>query len=78
MNSSSANVDQLQVDLEKRALLRRPRVEAVTGLSTSSLYDAIRDGRFPAPVRIFPNTPNKSVAWLATEVLEWLDSRRHA
>ncbi len=33
-------------------LLRRPDVEAVTGLSRSSLYAKMDSGDFPCPVRI--------------------------
>lgn len=53
------------------AILRRPRVEALTGLSRSSLYDLIRQGRFPAPVQL----TEKSVGWREAEVLAWIESR---
>jgi predicted DNA-binding transcriptional regulator AlpA len=76
MDCASLNVSHLQTELEKRALLRRSTVEEITGLSTSSLYDAIRSGHFPAPIRIFPGTANRSVAWRASQILEWLDERR--
>ena len=32
----------------------------------------VRSGRFPRPLRLGPN----SIAWRATEVAQWLDSRR--
>lgn len=52
-------------------LLRRPAVEAKTGLSTSSIYARIKRGDFPAPVRLGP----KSVAWIEDEVDAWIDAR---
>ena len=75
--AAAANKDQ-SADLHALAILRRPQVEALTGLSTSSLYDAIKGGRFPSPIRLFPGTSNRSVGWLAHEVREWLESRRPA
>lgn len=49
-------------------LRRRKQVEAQTGLSRSTLYDYIREGRFPAPVRI----GTRAVGWLASEVDAWI------
>lgn len=47
---------------------RRKQVEAQTGLSRTTLYDYIRAGRFPAPVRI----GSRAVGWVASEVDAWL------
>ena len=33
-------------------LLRRPQVQQRTGLSRTTLYEYIKDGEFPAPVRL--------------------------
>jgi prophage regulatory protein len=55
-------------------LLRRRAVEDLTGLPRSSLYAAIQHGRFPKPVRLSA----RSVAWRASEVLEWVASRSAA
>ena len=52
-------------------LLRRPEVEAITGMSTSRLYAAMREGRFPPPRRIGAG-PNGAVAWLHSEVQAWM------
>ena len=49
-------------------LLKRPEVEALTGLSRSSIYLRMKRGDFPAPVRISTN----SVAWRASDVDEWI------
>lgn len=52
-------------------LLRRPEVEHKTGLTRSAIYDAIRKGVFPEPIPI----SNHSVAWLCSEVDEWISKR---
>lgn len=49
-------------------LLRRPQVEAMTGLSRSSIYAGMDDGSFPRPKRI----GQRSVAWLRSDVEAWL------
>lgn len=54
-------------------VLRRPQVEAKTGLSRSSIYAAIAAGSFPKPIRI--SISGKSVAWIADEVDRWLEDR---
>ena len=49
-------------------LLRRPEVESITGLSRASIYARMKDGKFPLPVRLGPN----SVAWRASDIDEWI------
>ena len=49
-------------------LLTRAEVEARTGLGRSALYRAMREGRFPEPLRVGP----KSVRWLLSEVEQWI------
>lgn len=56
------------------SVLRRPQVETRTGLSRSSLYALIASGRFPAPIRLTPNT----VGWLEHEVERWIAQRVQA
>lgn len=55
-------------------VLRRPQVESRTGLARSSLYALISSGRFPAPIRLTPNT----VGWLEHEVDRWIAQRAQA
>lgn len=52
-------------------ILRRKQVEARTGLSRSSIYAAIKAGKFPAPVSL----GEKSVGWLEHEIVSWISSR---
>ena len=51
--------------------LRRPAVEAVTGLSRSSIYAMMDTDDFPRPVRI----GKRAVAWPESAVTAWLASR---
>lgn len=51
--------------------LRRPAVEAATGLSRSTLYDMMDRGEFPRPVRI----GRRAVAWPESIIQDWLAAR---
>jgi prophage regulatory protein len=55
-------------------ILRRPAVEAATGLSTSTIYDMMARGDFPRPVRL----GKRAVGWRERDVTEWLESREQA
>lgn len=48
-------------------LLRLPQVMREVALCRSSIYAAISEGRFPAPVRI----GRRAVAWRAEDVEAW-------
>ena len=52
-------------------LLKRREVEAITGLSKSHLYDLMKRGLFPLPVRI----STKAVGWVSHEVHAWVAAR---
>lgn len=54
--------------------LRRPAVEAMTGLSRSTIYNLMSSGDFPRPVRL----TKKAVAWPESVVVDWLKSRASA
>ncbi|UWQ07920.1 helix-turn-helix transcriptional regulator [Aliiroseovarius crassostreae] len=49
-------------------LLRRPEVEALTGLSRTSIYRMMDEGEFPRPVRV----GKRAVAWREADLTEWL------
>ncbi len=53
------------------AILRRPEVEARTGLGCSTIYDAIKAQTFPAPIQLGP----KAVGWIESEINAWLAAR---
>nr|VFJ59750.1 MAG: transcriptional regulator, AlpA family [Candidatus Kentron sp. FW] len=50
-------------------ILRLPAVKAHTGLSRSSIYLRISEGRFPAPVSL----GGRAVGWIEAEVDDWLN-----
>lgn len=50
------------------ALLRLPEVKARCGLSRSTIYDRMAEGRFPKTVSLGVN----SVAWRESELAEWM------
>ncbi|MGY3437024.1 MULTISPECIES: helix-turn-helix transcriptional regulator [unclassified Marinovum] len=52
-------------------LIRRPEVEARTGLSRSTLYDWMKRGDFPQPVKLGA----RLVAWRESDVTAWLQTR---
>lgn len=52
-------------------ILKLPDVMAVTALSRSSIYDFIKRGKFPAPVRL----SERAVGWLSTEIEMFLEQR---
>lgn len=51
--------------------LRRPAVEAITGLSRSTIYSLMQSGAFPRPVRI----GDRAVAWPEVEIEAWISER---
>ena len=54
-----------------RKLIRRPAVEEMTGLGRSEIYDRMRRGIFPTPIRI----GKRAVAWDSREVDDWIEHR---
>lgn len=52
-------------------ILRRPDVEARTGLSRSTIYDWMKRGEFPKPVALGA----RLVGWRETDIAAWLAAR---
>jgi prophage regulatory protein len=50
-----------------QTILRRREVERLTGLKRSTIYEAMRAGTFPRPIRLGAG----AVGWLETEIAEW-------
>lgn len=53
------------------SLIRLPAVLARVGLKQSRLYELVKAGEFPAPVRV----GIRAVAWRESEVSAWIASR---
>ncbi len=51
--------------------LRLPEVLARTGLSRSTIYVRLEQGRFPQPISLGA----RAVGWIETEVDEWMRER---
>lgn len=51
--------------------LRLPEVVARTGLSRSTIYVRLDQGRFPRPVSL----GGRAVGWIESEVDEWMRNR---
>lgn len=49
-------------------VIRRPEVEARTGLSRSTIYLRVSEGTFPAPVSLGA----RAVGWIESEIENWL------
>jgi len=54
-------------------ILRRPEVETKTGLGTSALYKRVKDGLFPAPIRL--GSGARSVGWVEADVNAWIEEQ---
>lgn len=53
------------------SILRRKQVVARTGLARSTIYDYIKAGTFPAPIRL----GEKAVGWVESEIDAWIAAR---
>ena len=52
-------------------ILRRPEVEARTGLSRSTIYSMMAEGDFPKPLLL----AKRAVGWPENAIAAWLESR---
>lgn len=51
--------------------LKRPEIEKRTGLKRSTIYEKIKAGTFPKPVKLGA----RAVAWPEAEVDAWMEER---
>jgi prophage regulatory protein len=56
------------------SILRLPRVKDRTGLCRASIYAAIKNGTFPAPIKL----SERAVGWTASSIEAWIQSRIEA
>lgn len=54
--------------------IKMHEVLAISGKSRSSIYDAIKKGEFPAPIKV----GGRASAWIKSEVMQWTQDRIHA
>ena len=55
----------------QKNILRMRQVQEVTGLSKSTIYLFIRQGKFKKPIRLGQN----SVGWLQSDIEEFINAR---
>lgn len=55
-------------------ILKLPQVVERTGLGRSMIYEMVKRGEFPAPVKLSV----RSVGWLESAVDAWIESRPEA
>ncbi len=53
------------------AILRLPAVKARTGLSRSTIYLRVSEGRFPKAVSL----GGRAVGWVESEIQRWLEQQ---
>lgn len=53
------------------AILRLPEVKSRTGLSRSSIYLRIKEGRFPTSISL----GERAVGWIEAEIQQWLEEQ---
>jgi len=53
-----------------KIILRRKEVLERIGLSNTTIYERIKDGTFPKPIRI---GTSRAVGWIESEIDDWLD-----
>ena len=51
--------------------LKRPEIEKRTGLKRSTIYEKIKAGTFPKPVKLGA----RAVAWPEAEINAWMENR---
>lgn len=50
--------------------VKLPDIKTVTSLSKTKLYALIKDGDFPAPIKL-----GRSSVWLMSEVQDWMEKQ---
>lgn len=53
-------------------VFRLPQVIKLVGLGRSSIFTAVRERRFPSPIRLGP----RAVGWRRSALQAWLDARQ--
>ena len=55
----------------EQMILRLPNVKAITGLSRSTIYLRMSEGKFPKHISL----GSRAVGWLKSEVNTWMEER---
>lgn len=60
--------------MNSATILRLPAVMSMVGLKRSAIYENIKAGNFPKPVKL----GSRASGWVAGEVQEWITRRMNA
>ena len=55
----------------EQMILRLPKVKAITGLSRSTIYLRMSEGKFPKHISL----GSRAVGWLESEISDWMEQR---
>lgn len=56
-----------------RQIFKQPQVSNLTGLTKSSIYRLIADGKFPKQRKL--SEGGRATGWFSDEIQNWIDSR---
>ena len=59
--------------MERTRIYRRKQLEHHLGLSRSTIYSMMKQGRFPRPIRLSPG----AVGWTSESIDQWLQDRKN-
>ncbi|HIF14319.1 MAG TPA: AlpA family phage regulatory protein [Bacteroidetes bacterium] len=79
MNNQSKETNKLKKELQSfqpNKLIRIKGVSGLTNLSKSYIYQLCKEDLFPQSVQLVAG--GTSVAWVESEVLDWIESRIQA
>ena len=62
-------------DTPSDRFIRKPELLADLGIHDTTLWEWVKQQRFPAPVVLNPGARREIVAWRERDVREWKDSR---
>lgn len=54
-------------------ILRRNEVEQITGLKRSTIYAAIKDKKFPPPIKLI----DRAIGWPESVINDWIESKKN-
>lgn len=72
MFSMCNSAQEKNMNITSLRLLRLREVMHVVGLKKSTIYDMIKQGTFPKPIKI----SSRAVAWLEDAIMTWIIMRR--
>jgi prophage regulatory protein len=64
----------MENNTEQVRAIRTEQVMQITGLGRTTIFRAVKEGRFPKPLKL----GERAIGWLESDVRAWLESRRVA